>query len=128
MTALWLSLGVVGAAVYLRLSRGRPLAWYAAGLALAALLYVGFALVRGDLPDTGTEAGGLVLYGAVAWLGVRRRSADLVAVGWALHPMWDLGVHLGLGVEAPAWYVWACLSFDLVVATALVAQRRLALS
>lgn len=122
MIALWLLLGLLGAAVYVRIGRTKPLAWWALGLAVAAGLYVVFALARGDGVDALIEAGGVMLYGAVAWLGVRRGSEGLVAVGWALHPAWDLGVHLGTGVEAPAWYIWLCLSFDLVVAGALLVR------
>ena len=52
---------------------------------------------------------GLVgLFGSVWW----------IVAGWALHPLWDVGVHfLGPGRSfAPETYTIACLSFDLLVA------------
>ena len=124
MIGLWVLLGVSGGAAFAWLSRQRPLAWWATGLVVAAVVYVAFALARGDLGHAVLEASGVALYGTVAWAGVRQRRAGLVAAAWALHPAWDLGVHLGLGLPAPAWYVWACLSFDVVVGLALVARTR----
>ena len=55
--------------------------------------------------------GTLGLYG---WRG----SPFWLALGWALHPVWDFGLHyLGPGDSyAPLPYVFACLSFDWVVA------------
>ena len=55
--------------------------------------------------------GTLGLYG---WRG----SPFWLALGWALHPVWDFGVHhLGPGhTFAPLPYVIACISFDWVVA------------
>ena len=124
MIALWLALGLAGGAAFAWAGRARPLAWWGAGLAVAAALYVAFALARGDLAHAAVEASGAALYGAVAWVGVRQRRAGPVALGWALHPVWDLGVHLGAGLPAPAWYVWACLSFDVLVGAALAARVR----
>ncbi|MEM1056042.1 MAG: hypothetical protein AAGI52_10985 [Bacteroidota bacterium] len=122
MVSFWLLLGLISAAVFVRIGRGRPLAWWAVSLVVVAAVYVGFALARGDVSDALIEAGGAVVYGAVAWLGLRRDDARIVAAGWALHPLWDLGAHIGAGLEAPAWYVWACLSFDLVVAVVLLTR------
>ncbi len=63
-----------------------------------------------------TEAIGVALFGAVAWLGARR-AALWLAAGWAAHVGWDLLLHpLTDGGYAPAWYVRACVGFDLVVA------------
>ncbi|MEM1177714.1 MAG: hypothetical protein AAGM22_05185 [Acidobacteriota bacterium] len=89
----------------------------------------------------GVEMAGVALYALFAFLG-RRRSELFLAAGWALHPVWDLGVHglhgahdlpglpealLGLrpGVSyAPEWYVLACLSFDVLVAMLIVRDHR----
>ena len=64
---------------------------------------------------------GVLLYGAAAWVGFRR-SAALLALGWAMHVVWDVALHLqGAGAEyTPGWYPWGCLSFDLVVAGAVL--------
>jgi hypothetical protein len=107
-------------------SRRREDVIYALGLVVAALVYVGFALAAG----AGTavliaELVGVALFGAVAWLGVRR-TALWLAAGWALHVGWDLLLHPLSGPGyAPAWYVRACIGFDLVVAAwiALRAER-----
>ena len=39
-------------------------------------------------------------------------------LGWATHPLWDVGVHLVNRQPnvAPAWYEIACVSFDFIVA------------
>ena len=52
---------------------------------------------------------GLVgLFGSIWW----------IVAGWALHPLWDVGLHfLGPGRSfAPETYTIACLGFDLLVA------------
>jgi hypothetical protein len=71
------------------------------------------------------EALGVLLYGAVAWVGFRK-SAALLALGWAMHVVWDVALHLqGAGAEyTPDWYPWGCLSFDLVVAGAVLTIPR----
>lgn len=52
--------------------------------------------------------------GLIGWRG----PAKWLALGWALHPLWDFGLHyLGPGnTFAPMSYVTACISFDWVVA------------
>ena len=64
--------------------------------------------------------GTLGLYG---WRG----SPFWLALGYALHPLWDFGVHhLGTGrAFAPLAYVIACISFDWVVALYIVIAYRL---
>ena len=49
----------------------------------------------------------LALKHGILWLGL----------GWLLHPLWDLLLHLyGPGHHVvPQWYAWACLSFDAAV-------------
>lgn len=122
--ALWLLLGAVLAAAYLalgyRLGARAARAWWSGGLVLAAALYVGFAVAR-SAPALAVlfELGGVALYGALAWRGLR---GDLrwTAAGWMLHVLWDVGLHGPGGVAfAPLWYVWACLSFDVVVGVVL---------
>ena len=57
---------------------------------------------------------GFGLLGLLGWKG----SAKWLALGWVLHPVWDFGVHhLGPGQAfAPLAYVFACITFDWVVA------------
>jgi hypothetical protein len=71
------------------------------------------------------EGLGLLLYGAVAWGGLRGRPW-LLALGWAAHVAWDVPLHLsGAGAEyTPHWYPWLCVSFDLVMACAVLASSK----
>jgi len=98
-------------------------AW-AAMLVLAALIYVGFALLGGVRgPWLWIELAGLLAYGAVAAAGYARWPA-LVGVGWLLHMAWDALVHGGTGVaHVPSWYIPGCLGFDLVVGVTLLRTR-----
>jgi hypothetical protein len=95
---------------------------------IAAGLYIVFAVLAGE----GTlwlvgELVGVAIFGGVALLGLRGSLWWIVAA-WALHPLWDVGLHyLGSGRSfAPETYTIACLSFDLLVAAyiALVYARR----
>ena len=59
--------------------------------------------------------------GLIGWRG----SAKWLALGWALHPIWDVVVHyIGPGTFAPWPYAIACLSFDLVVAAYIFIRYR----
>jgi hypothetical protein len=87
-------------------------------LFVAAGLYVVFALRAGE----GTvwivsEVVGVAIFGGMGLVGLFGSIWWLVA-GWALHPLWDVGLHyLGPGRSfAPETYTIACLSFDLLVA------------
>jgi hypothetical protein len=62
--------------------------------------------------------GVLGLYG---WRGLPK----WLALGWALHPLWDFVVHyIGPGTFAPWTYVIACISFDWVVAAYILIRYR----
>lgn len=88
----------------------------AAGLVVAALVYLVFALFGGA--DGGwllAELGGVALFSVVAWLGVWR-SPWWLALGWVVHGSWDLLLHVPPGhAGVPAWYPPACFAFDLAV-------------
>ena len=73
----------------------------------------------------GLEVLGVLLYGGLAWAG-HRKSAALLALGWAVHVLWDVSFHLeGAGAAyTPDWYPWGCVSFDLIVAGAVLAAPR----
>ena len=97
---------------------------YAIGLVVAALVYLGLALAgRASSRWLATEAAGVALFGAAASLGSRKWPAVLAA-GWATHVAWDVLLHLdGAGAAyTPDWYAWLCVSFDLVIAGAVVAS------
>jgi hypothetical protein len=96
---------------------------YAVGLVVAALIYVGFGVVGGaGAWWLALESLGVLLYGAAAWGGLRGRPW-LLAAGWAAHVAWDVPFHLsGGGSEyTPHWYPWLCVSFDLIMAGAVLA-------
>jgi hypothetical protein len=119
-----LSLALVGLARTYPPSRERRV--YAVGLVIAALIYVGFGVAGGASGQwLAFESLGLLLYGAAAWGGLRGRPW-LLAAGWAAHIAWDVPLHLtGAGAEyTPRWYVWLCVSFDLVMAGAVLASSR----
>jgi hypothetical protein len=123
LAGIALALGLV------RLARGRgPVAAariYAAGLLVAAALYLVFALAgQADARWVLIEIAGVLLYGTIAWLGVRRWLVVL-AIGWAGHVLWDVALHMDRAgaAFAPSWYPWLCIGFDLVLAGSVVALR-----
>ena len=102
-------------------------------LIVAAGAYFGFAIGAGAAPVwVLVELGHCVIFGALALRGWRG-SPYWLALGWALHPLWDAGLHyIGPGhTFAPMTYAIACISFDLVVAAyiaiayGLIGGRRL---
>jgi hypothetical protein len=129
LTLLYLLLGVVLAIICLDLAwlLGRR-NWLviAIGLLLASSAYVVFALIAGNSRWGVYEAIGVLIYGVLAWLGLRVSPRWLV-LGWATHPLWDMVLHLsGSGAEiAPRSYVVSCVSFDLIVAGFVAARARI---
>ncbi|MEL6381919.1 MAG: DUF6010 family protein [Cyanobacteria bacterium J06626_18] len=121
MVLISLLLGLMGAIAFLLLLRTLPqaesriLAW---GLMVAAVIYVGFAVI-GDASKAwvGVEIAGVGIYGLFAILGWLY-SRWWLMLGWLLHPIWDVWLHLfAKGTDfTPAWYALTCLSFDLLVA------------
>ena len=95
---------------------------HAMALFVAALIYVGFAVAGGSVGGMAREGVGVIAFGAVALVGLRRRSALLLALGWALHPIWDIALHSsGAGFDyTPHGYVPLCIGFDLALAALIV--------
>lgn len=87
----------------------------AIGLVVAALIYLGFGLFSGSARWILIELAGVPIYAVFAWLGLKR-SGWLLAVGWALHPLWDAGLHDYSTQFVPHWYIGGCIGFDLLVA------------
>jgi hypothetical protein len=115
-----LLLGLVSGCLFIALARGlgreRELRLYAAGLFIAALIYLGFALSGATPLWLALELGGLVLFALLALLGLKI-SASILAPGWALHAAWDVGLHKLLDVVfVPDWYLFVCAGFDLLLA------------
>lgn len=132
MTILWLLLGFVLGGLFLVYARAQGHAQrrvLAFGLVIAAVIYVGFALDGAGPVWVLVEILGVGVYGALAWLGLRR-SVLWLALGWALHTLWDAGLHLtGAGAAfAPEWYAVLCISFDLLVAGYIAHQSKTSLA
>ena len=84
----------------------------------AAGAYLGFAFEEGLLRLwVLIELLQCIAFGTLGLYGWRG-SAKWLALGWALHPLWDFPLHyLGPGSSfAPMPYTIACISFDWVVA------------
>lgn len=91
---------------------------YATGLIITAIIYVLFAIVGGaDRYGTAVEVAGLLPFAGITWLGVRY-SARWLAIGWAAHAIWDVGLHLVAGTPpfVPGWYPMMCVGFDFFIA------------
>lgn len=96
---------------------------FAAGLVVAALVY----LVAGGLAarpaDLVIELAGFLLFSVTAVLGLVAH-AGWLAAGWILHAGWD-GLRQVPGEPLlPAWYAWLCLGFDLTAAAVVLRDRR----
>ena|ERR1700752_4294780 len=88
---------------------------FAIGLVVTALIYVCLAFFSSSLWWILIELAGIPIYAVFAWLGLRK-SGWLLAAGWALHPLWDAGLHDYSTQFVPHWYIGGCIGFDLLVA------------
>ncbi len=96
----------------------------AIGLVVAATIYGVFAAVGGAAARwLGIETAGVLLYGAVAWIGLRRDPLWLAA-GWLLHIAWDVGLHGAATAFVPLWYPPLCVGFDLAIGLWVMVRRR----
>lgn len=85
---------------------------YAAGLAIAALIYLLFALLNNGMNHLNLEAIGFVIFTIVAAIGLK--SAPILGIGWAVHSAWDLWLHSEVNTPfIPSWYPAVCTGFDL---------------
>ena len=94
----------------------------AIGLVVAALIYVGFGLFSGSLWWILIEIAGVAIYAMFASLGLKK-SGWYLAAGWALHPLWDAGLHDYSTQFVPHWYINGCIGFDLLVAAYVVLRE-----
>ena len=130
-TLIWLFLGLAAGAVFIAFTRKLreevERRVFALALVAAALIYVVFAAMSSEPGWVAVELIGVLVFSALAELGVKRSPLWLM-VGWAAHPLWDVGLHLsGVGTEvAPAIYVLTCIGFDMPIAAYifLMAQQR----
>lgn len=88
----------------------------AAGLFIASAIYVLFAITTLNEIWITVEIVGLLLFLLFIWMGFHY-SMWFVVLGWALHIVWDVGVHpQETAPYVPWWYAWLCVGFDAVVA------------
>ena len=128
-TLFWLFLGLVVGLVFIGFTRRlgekverRILAF---GLIAAALVYAVLAIIS-DAPGwIAVELAGVLVFSFFAERGLKR-SIFWLMVGWAAHPFWDAGLHLsGVGADvAPAFYVFMCIGFDILVAAYIFLQMQ----
>ena len=127
MSPAVVALGALLALLLVLLLRRRPppreRRGYAMALLVAAAVYVGFALAAPHPYWLLVEGAGLGLFGAVAWLGLRR-SAWWLSVGWLAHVGWDLLHGGGHAAFVPGWYPALCAGFDPVIALAIPLSLR----
>jgi hypothetical protein len=93
---------------------------------VAALVYVGFALVAGSRARVVLELAGVAIFAAPAYAGYRG-SPLILAGGWAAHTVWDALLHLGGPVAGVEWYAALCLGFDPLVAAVVTYRTRRAM-
>lgn len=107
------------------LARRAELTIYAAGLSVAALVYVVSAFAVGAAPARlAVEFAGLLTFSLVALAGLKW-SPLLLALGWAAHALWDLLLHAGVHPHVvPDWYRLLCAGFDFALAAYLAALSR----
>lgn len=127
LTVAYVLLGALGAAAFVlaarRLARRRELPIYAAGLVVAALVYVVFAVAGGaSAAWLAAEFAGLAAFSLVALPRLRSRTLPL-ALAWAAHALWDILLHADAHF-APDWYRLVCAGFDLALAAYLLSPSR----
>ena len=89
--------------------------FFAVGLVIAALIYLVFGLFSGSSVWIITELIGVPVYAVFALLGWKK-SGWFLAIGWALHVFWDVGLH-GISTPfVPHWYIGFCIGVDLLLA------------
>jgi len=130
---LWFVVWVLVAALYVGLlcllDEKRAQILYAAGLLLAALIYVGFAGFNHGLANIGLEAAGLIVFGGLSVLTAHRWPL-LLGLGWLAHGGWDFWHAAHHSSYVPAWSPPFCAGIDWAVGIAIlvIVARRGSLS
>lgn len=128
-TIAWLGIGFVSSLLLIQFADKRTshsrinVLGYA--LIIAAIIYMIFAVLDFNLVWFGIEFIGVLIYGTFFYLA-KRFGLLFLAIGWALHPIWDVVLHL-LNVEvdfAPEWYAVMCISFDITIAAYVIIKMR----
>ena len=95
------------------------------GLVVAAIIYLNLAWIYDASSSVLMIEGAGVLVFLIVALASMGRFVKLLAWGWLTHPVWDLVLHAPVGsyTHAPEWYVFACLSFDVIVGMYLLKRE-----
>ncbi|WP_197739484.1 DUF6010 family protein [Pseudoalteromonas sp. A25] len=123
--AFWLAFGFATSLILIRFGQSRSLqskmALFAYALIIASLIYVGFAVLAFELAWVLIETVGVLLFGIMVMLS-RTHSRYFLALGWLVHPVWDVVLHLYWPDThfAPNWYAIMCISFDITVGGYLI--------
>lgn len=116
---LYLVLGAVGGhllALFAHRSPDRTSRIFSHTLLIAAFIYVAFAMASMESVWLAVEIAGLLIFLGFAYVGLHR-SLVWLWLGWALHILWDAGIHMMLETPfVPDWYPALCIGFDAVVA------------
>jgi hypothetical protein len=92
-----------------------------AGLAAVAGVYVGFAVADGRTSAIAVQSAALLVFVAVAAVGIVEGSNALIGAGWIAHGVWDAIHHEHHGpTEVKTWYPPFCATADLVVGIPLI--------
>ena len=93
---------------------------YAIALMIAASIYVIFSSLSNNINWVFIELSGVILFGVIAFLGVKF-SPWFLAIGWFAHPVWDLLIdnHTS-SIFVPQWYPTICIGYDLAIALYIV--------
>jgi len=129
IVVLSLLVGALAAMGFNRFVGARPKRareYYVLGLVVTAMIYVVMAFLGGGSTNAIImESLGVLVFGGFVLLSVIR-DPKWLGIGWLMHPLWDLAFHAPFGswTHAPEWYVWACVSFDIVVGLAILRSLR----
>ncbi len=122
MDLVALASGVATAAVLAAFARAtgfdRDRSFYPTVLVVIALLYVLFGVEDGAISVVAAETAVALAFVAVAVVAFHRRSPTLLAVGLALHGVWDAAhpALLPASDAVPDWWPAFCLGVDLPLA------------
>ena len=126
-TALGAAVATAGLATFAALPHQAKLDLTGWSVLLAAVVYLTWGTVRGDLHHgrglLTAQTAAVLSFGALAVIAAALDPAParyLLAAGWLAHAGWDV-VHHRLNRVVPRWYAETCLVIDITFALALVA-------
>ncbi|MEW8534491.1 MAG: DUF6010 family protein [Candidatus Thiodiazotropha endolucinida] len=93
------------------------------GLVAVAFIYVFFAIFNSEIEWAIIELLGVAIFAVAAYPGIKK-SIWFLALGWAAHVIWDIGLHSSEHIFfVPSWYPNLCIGFDLFLAVYIIYRR-----